>query len=172
MSITTSLDLTPLAHLPAHAVLRVVPIEGGAPPDKAKALLAVLDALLAQWREDGKIRRGAACLAAGDCLLLVAYELSGGDLSGCTKDQLTHTLLDYEGVMGRRMLSAPRMAVERPDGAVDFLTQPEFRERRAAGAIDEASVVFDHLVATLGEARDGKLRTTVGASWYAPVGAR
>lgn len=153
------------------AHLRIVPIVGGAPPEKAAFALALLDALLAEWSVEGKIRSGAAGLLAEGHFLAVAYEPAGGDLSGCTKDSLTRTIQAIEEQFGRVMLAAPRMALVRGDGGAEFVNQREFRERRAAGAIDESTPVFDHLLATLGDLRAGKLRTTVGASWYAPVGA-
>jgi len=79
-------------------------------------------------------------------------------------------VLDFEKRLGVPMLNAPKLAVEL-DGAVQFLKLPDFKRLRAEGRIDAGTRAYDHLVTTLGDLRAGRFATTVGASWYAPVGA-
>ena len=165
----TTVSLEAFENLTDRAVLRIVPIAGGLTQEKGEAFLAVLDQLLEQWKESGKVTAGTAVLAANGKFVMIAYDLAGADLSGCTKDQLTHALLDYERVLKTPMLNAPRIAVER-NGEVDFMNNIQFKELRAAGEVDAGTRVYDHLIATLGELRDGKFETTVGESWYDRVG--
>ena len=169
MTPSTKIDLSAFDKLRDDATMRVFRIPGGAPPAKKGFAQGVLEALLAEWNSDDKIANGAVAFIAQDRFLLIGYELTGGDLSGCTKDQLTHTIQAIEQQFDREMLTAPRLAVEASDGGVEFLSQRQFRERREASEIGEATVVYDHLVETVGAARGG-FRTTVGESWYARVG--
>ncbi|MBX3728610.1 MAG: hypothetical protein KF858_05450 [Candidatus Sumerlaeia bacterium] len=157
-----------LAGLPDDAVLRVVPIENGLPPEHEPSVRAVLDEVLAQWRERGVIRAGAVALHPSRSFLLIAWVPTGNDLSGCTKDGLTHTLLAFEAQLGRRLVNAPRLAVGL-DGDVRFLSQGDFRQLRRDGRITDATPAYDHLVQTLGALRT--FETTVGASWYSRIPA-
>lgn len=161
-------ELKPFEGLSDRATLRIVPAEGGLTPEQAKPILAVMEQLIASWKEKGAVHAGAAGLLAGGHFVAVAYEPAQGDLSGCTKDQLTHALRDLEQACGRRMLDAPKMAVE-IDGKVRFLTQREFRDLRGGGTIADGTAVFDHLLTDLGALRAGNFRTTVGSSWYGRV---
>lgn len=164
------IDLAPFAALPDSATVRVVPVGSPLPRDKAAAFQGVVEAVIDQWKERGAIVDGAAAFVAGGRFLLVAWQLAKGDLSGCTKDQLTHMVLDFEKNLGVPLLNAPRFAVEL-DGDVRFLRMPEFKALRAQGRIHGATRAYDHLVTTLGDVRAGRFATTVDASWYAPVGA-
>jgi len=152
--------------LPDHAILRVFPVEGGLADAEAGPFLGVLNALLEQWRDKGAIISGGAALVEAAHFILVAYEPASGDLSGCTKDGLTHMVADFEKRLGKRILAAPRFAVAEGHGA-RFLGQREFREAAARGDIGTRTRVFDHLIGTVGELRAGRFDTTVGASWYA-----
>jgi hypothetical protein len=156
--------------LPDGAALRVVPVEGGLAPDREAPVLAVLGELLGQWRANGAITAGGVELHSSRCFLLIAWQPTGADLSGCTKDGLTKTLALFETQLGTRMINAPRLAVDL-DGSVRFLTQKEFRELRREGAITGATRVYDHLIQTVGELRSGALATTVDASWYGRIPA-
>ncbi|MDK2972523.1 MAG: hypothetical protein PWP23_2278 [Candidatus Sumerlaeota bacterium] len=156
--------------LPDSATLRVVPVEGGLAPEREEAVLAVLGELLAQWRANGVIRQGAVTLHPSRAFLLLAWQPTGPDISGCTKDGLTKTLEAFEAQLGTRLLNAPRMAVEQ-EGAVLFLTQKEFKERRRSGRITGSTRVFDHLLNTVGALRAGGFETTVDASWYGRIPA-
>ncbi len=164
------IDLKPFEALSDSATVRVVPISDELPPDQAAALLAVIGALIDQWRERGVVTGGAATFAAEGRFLIAAWDPGAGDLSGCTKDQLTHTLMDFERRLGVPMLNAPRFAV-RIDDRVRFMRMPEFKELRAAGRVAADTTVYDHLVTTMEDLRAGRFETTVAASWYAPVGA-
>ncbi|MEQ8821453.1 MAG: hypothetical protein RLY93_14540 [Sumerlaeia bacterium] len=169
----TTETLSTFQALPATAKVRIVPIEGGLTRDEATPLLALVSEMAAQWVEKGAARNAAVELTGNlggrFYFLAVAYEPSGGDLSGCTKDGLTHALLHYETQLGRRMLNAPRLAVEQ-DGAVVFLNNLEFKNRRAEGRIIDSTRVFDHLIEDLEPLRAGRFATTVADSWYDRVG--
>ncbi len=164
------IDLSAFDALADNAAVRVVPIAEKLPEDQADALLAVLNELVGQWRERGVVTDGAAAFVAESRFLLIAWNLAGADLSGCTKDQLTHTLMDFEKRLGVPMLSAPRFAVRMATG-VEFMRMPDFKALRADGRVSGETTVYDHLVTTLGDVRAGRFETTVADSWYAPVGA-
>lgn len=154
--------------LPDSATVRVVPVEGGLPSADSRSVLAVLEELLAQWSANQAIEAGAVAPLEGGHFLLVAWVPRAGDLSGCTKDGLTHTLLALEKQLGKRMLNAPRLAVAGGDGeaCVRFLDREAFKEGLRNGTIAADSTVYDHLVTTLGDIRAGRFRTTVAGSWY------
>ncbi len=159
---TSRLDL-----LSPDSRMRIVRISGVSSPDALTPVVAVLREMLAQWKNNGAIKAGEVELLEGGSFLVVAYEPTGADLSGCTKDQLTHALLDFEARLGIRLLNAPPLAVEL-EGGVCLMDRDNFRRLRAEGVIREETIVFDYLVESLGDF--GRFRTTVGASWYARIG--
>ncbi len=157
----------PFAELAPTAHLRIIPIMGGLPAEKATPLLAVLGEMLAQWRENGAITTSAFAMLEQGCFVAVAYEPAAGDVSGCTKDQLTHTLLQFEQQLGVPMLNAPNLAVE-IEGRVRLLDREEFRRLRAEGVIEDTTTAFDHLIDCVGNF--DRFRTTVAESWYNRIG--
>ncbi|MCB2153428.1 hypothetical protein KQI84_00955 [bacterium] len=159
-----------LSGLPGEAVLRIVPIEGGLSSQQATPLLEVLRALIDQWKEGGVVSAGDAELLEDGHFVAIAYVPAEGDVSGCTKDQLTHVLLGFENQLGQRMLNAPRLAV-RIDGSVSMMNNLQFKELRNEGRITPETVVFDHLLGQLDELQSGRFETTVADSWYARIGA-
>lgn len=167
---SAQVDLTVFSDFPGDASLRIVPIEGGLEPGRRKALLAILGELFGQWHTQGAITTGQADLTPDGSFLIIAWVPANPDLSGCTKDQLTHLIQAFEKQSGQRMLEAPRLAVEL-NGKVEFLDHARFRELRQHGEIDQSSVVYDMLIDRVDKLREGAFRTTVGASWYARIGA-
>jgi hypothetical protein len=147
--------------------LRIVRIDGASSSDSLTPMVAVLREMLAQWKNNGAIRAGEVELLEGGAFLAVAYEPTGADVSGCTKDQLTHALLDFEARLGIKLLNALPLAVEL-EGRVRLVDREEFRHLRAEGVIHDETVVFDYLIESLQDF--GRFRTTVGQSWYARVG--
>lgn len=152
--------------LPDATTVRVVTIQGGLPAERTDAVVGVLTALLDQWRASGTISAGAAAPLHDGAFLMVAYVPTKGTISGCTRDQLTHTLLTFEQMLGRAVLNAPRCIAQTANG-FEWLSPAEFRAAAAAGRIDAHTPVFDLLVETLGDVRAGRLATTAGQSWYA-----
>ena len=152
--------------LPDSASVRIVTVEGYLSTDRAPAVLAVLREVLGQWRAAGAIRAGAADTLEGGAFVVVAFQLSKGSISGCTRDQLTHTLLGFEQMLGRRVLNAPRCVAQTSKGIV-WLSPAEFRAAAAAGDFTANTVVYDLLVESLGDVRAGRFATSAGASWYA-----
>lgn len=158
------------AALPDGAVVRIVTVQGGVPAERAGAVIGVLDEVLAQWRASGAINAGAVSTLVDGAFVMVAYVPSKGTISGCTRDQLTHTLLSFEQMLGRAVLNAPRCVARTSqaiDGGIEWMTPAEFRAAAAQGRVDAATVVYDALVETLGDVRAGRFETTAGASWYA-----
>lgn len=137
--------------------------------DELEPLISVVRELLVQWQADGKIRNGAAAFLLDRAFLAVAYEPMAGDVSGCTKDSLMHLLQDFEKRLGISILNSPRFSVLL-DSSVQHMGMKDFKNLRAAGKITDSTVVFDHLIQNLGDARQNGFEKTVNNSWYAPVG--
>jgi hypothetical protein len=158
---------TTISQLAPEAHLRLVPVAEGLTDSLATPLLAVLRELIAHWQNNRAIIDGAVELMAGGAFIAIAYQPKADDLSGCTKDQLAHTLLQFEKQLGIPILNAPNLAVE-IDGRVRLLDRDEFRRLRAEGTINEATIAYDHLIDRVGDL--GRFRTTVGESWYNRIG--
>lgn len=152
--------------LPDSATVRIVTVEGGLAPDRAPAVLAVLREVLGQWQASGSIQAGAADALAGGAFVMVAFAPTKGSISGCTRDQLTHTLLGFEQMLGRAVLNAPRCIAQTAQGMA-WMSPAAFRAAAAAGQVGADTVVYDLLVESLGDVRAGRFETTAGASWYA-----
>jgi hypothetical protein len=145
----------------------MIRIEGAPSHESLTPMIAVLREMLAQWSINGVIRSGGVELLEAGAFLAVAYEPAGSDISGCTKDQLTHALLDFEKRLGFRLINASPLVVEL-EGNIRFMDREEFRRLRSEGTVNEQTVVFDYLIDSLSDL--GRFRTTVGQSWYARVG--
>lgn len=163
---TTTIDLGSISQLPDQARVRVFGIPGGVPEERRAALLGVLRALLGQWQENGVVTGGAAELLLGGTVLVLGYAPVGDDVSGCTKDGLTKTLLSFEEQLGAPIVNSPRLwTVE--GGRVAFHSQPEFRGAAREGAVTGETLVVDHLVDRAGPLKAGALVVRAGDSWYA-----
>lgn len=165
-----SSDLAAFSHLPDDARLLVHPVENGLAAGKSAPVLAVLNELLAEWKRNRVIADGAVALLRDGAFLAIAYQPLAGDLSGCTKDSLVHTLKNLERMLGARILDAPRLAVEIA-GKVQLMDHAGFKALRREGRVDDSTRVYNTLVATVGDLREGKFETTVGESWYSRGGA-
>lgn len=170
MTTRTNVDFTPFADLPDTAQIKFYSLHGERDSDNLEPLISVVREILNQWKEGGKIQDGAAELLLDNRFLAVSFQPTSADISGCTKDSLTHVLQDFEKRLGISILNSPRFSVMTGNG-VQHLSMKEFRERRGAGEFTEDTIVFDHLIQNMGEARNGAFETSVKKSWYAPVGA-
>ncbi|MBI5154759.1 hypothetical protein HZA57_05935 [Candidatus Poribacteria bacterium] len=150
------------------ARVRVVPLGTALSGERTAPLLGVLRELLQQWHTSGLIDAGAAAVIAEGRFLLIAYEPSHGDVSGCTKDSLTHVLLNFEAQLGVPLVNTPRVMIEL-DGEFQLMSPREFKSLRVAGRVSGSTRVYDHLVQTLGDVRAGRFQTTCDSSWYARI---
>ncbi|MGF1572218.1 MAG: hypothetical protein ACFCU1_04030 [Sumerlaeia bacterium] len=171
MSTSTSpLSLEAYAELPDSAQLKILSITQELTQPVADDFLSRFKLLFQAWHQDGKIQNASGAYQLHRAFLILAYQPTADDLSGCTKDQMTHMIQHQEQEFGFPLLSTPRFA---PfiNGKVEFLSQKQFRQKREEGIITDSTLVCDHLIATLGELRVGKFLPSVTESWYAPIGA-
>ncbi len=161
----TTIAFEAFTALSDDAKIRLLPLDGEIETRRLEPLIAVLKEMLEQWREKGVIRAGAAELIEGGKFILFAYDPTSGDVSGCTKDQLSSTLIEFEKQLDIRILSARRLAAN-INGTITFLTPPEFKTALREGRITQETTVYDHLLERLGDVRAGKFATLIANSWY------
>lgn len=169
-STTLELQLQPYAELPDSALLKILSITQELSAPVAEDFLNRFKLLFQAWRQDDKIVNASGAYQLNRAFLVLAYQPKAADVSGCTKDQLTHLVLHQEQEFGFPLLSTPRFAALIGD-SVQFMSQKEFRQKRQDGIITDSTLVCDHLITTLGELRSGKFLLPVTQSWYAPIGA-
>jgi len=164
-----NVNFSEFENLEDSATIKFYSLSGNKSEDELEPLISVVRELLNQWQTDGKIRNGAAAFLLNRTFLAIAYETTAGDVSGCTKDSLTHLLQDFEKRLGISILNSPRFSVLL-DSSVQHMGMKDFKELRASGKINDSTIVFDHLIQNLGEARRNGFEKSVNNSWYAPVG--
>jgi hypothetical protein len=161
----------PFHALPDDARLWVfataAPLADGAEP----LLLDAVDAFVDGWAAHGApLRAGRDWRDAR--FLAVAVDQRSTGASGCSIDGLFRTLRALEPRLGTTLLAGGRVYWRDADGGVQAGTRAEFRALAAAGAVGDATPVFDTAVTTAGEWR-ARFERPLAESWHAQLaGAR
>ena len=135
----------PLADLPDHARVHLVPCDPPLDAGDAEALVGQFDKLFAQFAREGRLQAWAVGAQLDGALLALAW-IGDDDLSGCSRDKVARLLLTHEERSGRRLLSAPPILVATSSGA-RCVDRRGLRELIAAGGVEG---VYDLRAPTLG----------------------
>ena len=137
------------------------PVTGAA----AAALLAAVDAHLAQWAA-----HGAPLVCArewrDDQFLAVAVDEAATGASGCSIDGLFRVLQDMERQTGTSMVDGGTVFWRDADGRVMGAARTAFRLAARDGAVGDDTPVFDTLIDTAGAWRE-RFECAAGTSWHA-----
>ena len=160
----------PFHALPDDARLWVFATAHPLTADAEQALLEAADAFVAGWAA-----HGAPLRAARDWrdrrFLAVAVDQRTAGASGCSIDGLFRTLRGLEPALGTTLLAGARVYWRDASGTVQGGTRAEFRAAAAAGAVGDATPVFDTTVTTAGDWR-ARFERPLAESWHAQGAGR
>lgn len=155
----------PLTSLPDSARVWVYGTDRALTREEREALLDDLRAFVDIWTAHG------AALRAGvewveDRFAVVAVDEASAPASGCSIDAMSRRLAALEARLGCSLLDSTRVFYRTESGGIESCARAEFRTRAEAGAIGEATPVFDPTINTLAALRAGKLERPVAHSWH------
>ncbi len=159
--------------LPDHARLWIFAADRPLTPDEQAAVAASVEEGLAGWNAHGSpVSWGHRMVH--DQFLMVGVDETHTALSGCSIDSAFRKIKELERALGLSFLDHGRVFYRDGD-AVRRVTRAEFKDLAQAGAVHAETVVFNNVLATVGELRRGLWEVPVRLSWHAeafPVAAR
>jgi hypothetical protein len=135
--------------------------------EDASAVRGAIEAFLSSWTTHGRSIRGDAAILY-DQVLVLAGEVSEGEISGCGIDKSARLLESAgreHGFEWSSGLSVPVLATV--SGPVRMLTRAELRREASGGRITPEQLLIDRAITRLGDARRGMLCRPVRDTWAA-----
>jgi hypothetical protein len=123
-----------------------------------------LESFLDQWAAHG------SPLVVGfetphDHFIVIAVDDSHVGPSGCSIDASTQFLRAFSARTGIEILESPDVCFLE-GGGVRCVTRAEFKALADAGEVDASTIVFNNMIATLGEYRAGRWQVPARGSWH------
>lgn len=162
----------PFAQLPDHARLWVFAADRPLTPPEQQRVTAAVEEGLAAWAAHGSPVTWGYELRENQFLLLGADETHTA-LTGCSIDNAVHRIQKLERELNLSLTDHGRVFFV-DQGRVRCVNRAAFRELAEAKAVGADTVVYNNIVATVGEARRGAWKVPLADSWHAkafPVGA-
>ncbi len=136
-------------------------------------LTAAVEEGLAAWNAHGSPVQWGYRLVH-DQFLAIGVDESHTALSGCSIDSAVRRIRELEAELGLSFLDNARVFYRDGD-AVRRVSRAEFRDLAEAGTVTADTVVFNNILATVGEFRRGLWEVPARDSWHAdafPVAGR
>jgi len=155
-------SLIPFAGTPCLIYPASRPLEAA----EAAALLAELDAFLADWASHGSPVTGAAALVENRFVVVSHKPM---EIAGCSRDSLLFFMNQAADKRGFAWGGGARVFYKTADGSVVDVDRPEFRKRAAERTVDGDTVVFDTTVRETDAVLNGKFALPARESWHAKL---
>lgn len=167
------MPLIPFEQLPDHSKLWIFPADRTLTPSEQERLIEVVTDGLAEWVAHGSpVRWGHQILH--DQFLMIGVDETETALTGCSIDSGTSQIRRLEQELGLSFLDNARVFFR--DGAeIRCESRPGFRQLAEEGRVEGDTLVFNNVVATVGELRGDKWEVAMRDSWHAkafPVTAK
>ncbi len=133
--------------------------------EESEALLAEVDAFLAQWKAHGHPLTVAREWKY-DRFLLVGVDEASAGASGCSIDAMVRILTELEEALHVHLLDHGPVLFRQDDG-IARLSRPAFAELARSGAVSRDTVVFNNTLTRVGELREGRWESRAADSWHA-----
>ena len=155
----------PLTELPDTARLWVYGSDRPLTDAERETLVDDLRAFVDVWTAHGaELRAGVAWIEGR--FAVIAVDEASAPASGCSIDAMVHRLAALEARVGCSLLDGTRVFYRDQSGAIEGCDRAAFRARATAGAIGDATPVFDPTIETLAELRAGRLERPLARSWH------
>jgi hypothetical protein len=152
-------------HLPDHARLWVFAADRPLSAEEKRLVAGSVETGLAAWSAHGSPVQWGYQLVH-DQFLMIGVDETVTELSGCSIDSAVHQLKALEDRLGLSLLDNSPVFY-REGGRVRRVSRPEFRDLARSGAVTEDTVVFNNVLATVGELRRGGWEIPLRRSWHA-----
>ena len=105
--------------------------------------------------------------------LVIAVDEETIGISGCSIDSMVRSVQDIEVNMGLNLLGTGGQVFYRDSsGLIHCVDRLSFRELAKKGVVTQETIVFNNVIATLGEFRKGKWEVPMRKSWHIDVFGR
>jgi hypothetical protein len=138
--------------LPDDARVWVFASDRSLSSDETRILLSEVDAFLTGWKAHGAPLRSAREWRE-DRFLVIGVDPTAEQASGCSIDGLFRGLRALESALGTTLVGGGRVFYRDPLGAPQVASRREVGELAAAGAITDATRVFDTSITNVGAYR-------------------
>jgi len=155
----------PFAELPDHARLWVFPASRPLSPEDRDRVSRTVEDSLAAWNAHGSAVHWGYELVR-DQFLVIGVDETHTALSGCSIDACTRQIRSLEKELNLDFLDSSRVFYRDGDRPA-WLSRPAFRERVVAGDLGLDTVIFNNVLATVGEFRSGGWEVPARDSWHA-----
>lgn len=153
--------------LPGGARVWVFASDRALSPAEAGALLAEVDAFLAQWKAHGAPLRSAREWR-DDHFLAIGVDPTAEQASGCSIDGLFRGLRSLESALGTRLMVGGRVFYRGASGKPQFAERRELQKLATSGQVTERTHVFDTSVTSVRDWRD-RFEVAARDSWVASL---
>jgi hypothetical protein len=158
------MPLVPFDRLPGHARLWIFAADRTLEPQEREVLVREVETGLAAWNAHGSPVTWGHALRY-DRFLLVGVDETAAALSGCSIDSAIHAIRVLEAKLGQSFLDHSRVFY-REGAEIRVASRSSFRELAERGEVGADTVVFNNVVPTVGELRDGKWEIPASGSWH------
>jgi hypothetical protein len=159
--------------LPDAARLWIFAADRALTAEEREALERAVETGLAAWNAHGSPVRWGHRLAH-DQFLMIGVDESATALSGCSIDNAVRRIRELETTLGVTMLDNGRVFYREGD-TILRAARTEFAALARAGKVTGDTIVFNNVLATVGELRQGSWEVPMRDSWHAeafPSGVR
>jgi hypothetical protein len=158
------------AQLPDHARLWVFALSRELTPGDEALVRERFDAFARDWMSHGAPVHGSYEIVENRFLLVAGYVDDG--VSGCSTDSMVRVMKELRQAHGIDGFDRSLVFFRDADGSVRAVTRDEFQTLADAGAVGDATIVFDATIQTVGDARAGRFETTFARAWHATAFGR
>lgn len=159
--------------LPDEARLWIFAADRALTVAERETLVRAVESGLAAWNAHGSPVRWGHRLEH-DRFFMIGVDESATSLSGCSIDNATRRIRDVETSLGVAMLDNGRIFYREGD-VILRATRADFGALARAGRVTGDTIVFNNVLATVGDLRQGSWEVPMKRSWHAeafPSGVR
>ena len=153
-----------LDSLPVDANIWIYTASRTLTDEESSTIISSLRPFMESWTSHGRVVVGDADVYANRFLLIGAH-VPGGDISGCGIDASTNAAGASRKVANVEWLGNLHIAYRTPEGLVQVVPRPIFRDYVAQGQIAPETPVFDLSITTIGQLREGRFERPFAESW-------
>jgi hypothetical protein len=151
--------------LPDEARLWIFAADRALTPAERETLVRSVESGLAAWDAHGSPVRWGHKLAH-DRFLMIGVDESATALIGCSIDNAVRRIREVEASLGVAMLDNGRVFYREGD-TILRAARAEFGDLARAGRVTGDTIVFNNVLATVGELRQGHWEVPMKRSWHA-----
>jgi len=108
-----------------------------------------------------------------DRFLIIAVDETIVGVSGCSIDNMVRYIKDVEMIMGLNLLGTGGQVFYRDSSAlIHCVDRLSFTDLAKKGIVNQETIVFNNVIATLGEFRNGRWEVPMRKSWHIDVFGR